>query len=81
MNEKRLKEIKARKLEIRKLLESDAKDLKLEELEKELKELDVEQVSIEKRLALLESFENNEETQTSTESQETRTIEKPLETS
>lgn len=52
MWEKRLKEIRDRKVEIRKLLEGDNKDIKLDELDKELRSLDTEQKDIEKRMVI-----------------------------
>ncbi len=58
MFEKRLKEIEARKLEIRQLLESDNKDLNLEELEKELRSLEAEKQELEKRKAIAEGIQS-----------------------
>jgi HK97 family phage major capsid protein len=52
MFEKRLNEIKARKTEIRGLLEGDSKDIKLDELEAEIRGLDEEQKNIERRMNL-----------------------------
>lgn len=46
---KRLHEIEARKAEIRTLLESETKDIKLDELDTELKALDAEKTEIERR--------------------------------
>lgn len=58
MWEKRLKEIRARKTEIRGLLEGDSKDIKLDELETELRNLDTEQADIEKRTAIARGINN-----------------------
>ncbi|MDP4174134.1 MAG: phage major capsid protein [Bacteroidota bacterium] len=52
MFEKRLQEIRTRKAEIRGLLEGDTKDVKLDELETELRNLDTEQKDIERRMAI-----------------------------
>lgn len=52
MLEKRLQEIRERKTEIRGLLESDNKEIKLEELETEIRSLDDEQKGLEKRMAV-----------------------------
>ena len=49
MNEKRLNEIKARKAEIRTLLEDTSKDVNLEEINSELDNLDKEQRTLEKK--------------------------------
>lgn len=49
MFEKRLKEIEARKLEIRQMLESDATDLNLDDLENELRNMENEAKEIERR--------------------------------
>ena len=53
MNETRLKEIEARKAEIRSLLEDTSKDVNLDEINKELDSLNKEQSSIEERACLL----------------------------
>jgi HK97 family phage major capsid protein len=50
MFEKRLKEIEARKLEIRKLLEQEDAQVNLDELEQELRNLEKEQKDIERRI-------------------------------
>lgn len=55
--EKRLQEIEARKLEIRKLLESDNKDINLDDLEKELRELEDEKKYLERRKAIAEGIQ------------------------
>lgn len=59
MLEKRLKEIRDRKVEIRTLLEGDSKDIKLDELETELRGLDQEQSDIEKRIAIAKGINDN----------------------
>ncbi len=60
MNEKRLKEIKARKAEIRATLESDSKDIDLNAINAELDTLNEEQKSLEKRAELAKSIEVGE---------------------
>ena len=68
MNVKRLNEIKARKAEIRSLLEDTEKDVNLEEINTELDNLNKEQKSLEKRAEIAKGLENetiepdNEET-------------------
>lgn len=57
MNEKRLKEIKARKAEIRSLLEDTEKDVNLEEINTELDNLNKEQKSLEERARIARSLE------------------------
>lgn len=57
MFEKRLQEIEARKLEIRKLLESDDKNVDLKTLEEELRTLETEKQDIEKRKTLADSIQ------------------------
>lgn len=57
MWEKRLKEIETRKLEIRKLLESDDKSIDLKALEEELRTLEAEKQELEKRKALAEGVQ------------------------
>lgn len=57
MFEKRLQEIETRKLEIRKLLESDSKDINLDELEKELRALEAEKQELERRKAIAEGIQ------------------------
>ena len=57
MLEKRLQEIETRKLEIRKLLESDSKDINLDELEKELRALEAEKQELERRKAIAEGIQ------------------------
>jgi HK97 family phage major capsid protein len=52
MFEKRLQEIRSRKAEIRGLLESDNKEINLDELDNELRTLDEEQAGLEKRAAI-----------------------------
>lgn len=52
MFEKRMKEIRDRQLEIRKLLEGDDQELNLEELEQELRDLEAEYKNLEKRQAM-----------------------------
>ena len=49
---RRLQEIDARRLEIRQLLEGDDQELDLEKLEQELRDLETERTSIEKRQAI-----------------------------
>lgn len=61
MNETRLKEIEARKAEIRSLLEDTSKDVNLEEINKELDSLNKEQSSIEERAKIARSLETGEE--------------------
>ena len=60
MNEKRLKEIQARKAEIRSLLEDTSKDVNIEEINTELDALNAEQKSLEKRAELAKSIEAGE---------------------
>lgn len=60
MFEKRMKEIEARKLEIRGLLESDSPDVNLDELEAELRNLDKEKADLEKRQALAAGIQSGE---------------------
>ena len=60
MNEKRLKEIKARKAEIKSLLEDTSKDVNLEEINSELDSLNEEQRSLEKRAELAKGLETGE---------------------
>lgn len=62
MNETRLKEIEARKAEIRSLLEDTSKDVNLDEINKELDSLNKEQSSIEERAKIARSLETGEET-------------------
>lgn len=62
MNEKRLNEIKARKAEIRTLLNDTTKDVNLEEINAELDNLNKEQKDIEDRAALARSLETGETT-------------------
>lgn len=57
MFEKRLQEIEARKLEIRQLLESDNKDINLDEFEKELRALEAEKQELERRKSIAESIQ------------------------
>lgn len=61
MNETRLKEIEARKAEIRSLLEDTSKDVNLDEINKELDSLNKEQSSIEERAKIARSLETGEE--------------------
>jgi len=56
MFEKRLAEIKARKAEIRSLLETDDKDVDLEKLDEELKSLNSETEKIEKRRGMADGI-------------------------
>jgi HK97 family phage major capsid protein len=70
MNTKRLKEIEARKLEIRTMLEGNEK-VNMEELETELRSLNDEKVAIEKRMAILDEIVVDEE--------KAEEIEKPVE--
>lgn len=67
--EKRLKEIEARKWEIRQLLESDDKNIDLEKLEEELRSLEEEKKELEKRKAIADGINVG--------TVQTRTIEKP----
>lgn len=60
MNEKRLKEIKARKAEIKSLLEDTSKDVNLEEINTELDSLNEEQRSLEKRAEIAKGLETGE---------------------
>lgn len=60
MNEKRLNEIKARKAEIRSLLEDTSKDVNVEEINTELDALNAEQKSLEKRAELAKSIETGD---------------------
>lgn len=60
MNEKRLNEIKARKAEIRTLLEDTSKDVNLEEINSELDNLDKEQRTLEKRAEIAQKLETGE---------------------
>lgn len=55
--EKRLQEIEARKLEIRKILESDDKNIDLDALEKELKELEAEKQELERRKSIAQGIQ------------------------
>ncbi len=55
--EKRLQEIEARKLEIRKILESDNANLDLDALEKELKELEAEKQELERRKSIAQGIQ------------------------
>lgn len=57
MIKKRLKEIEARKLEIRKLLEKDNEDLNLDELQEELRTLDEEKQKLEKRAQIAKDIQ------------------------
>ena len=57
MNETRLKEIEARKAEIRSLLEDTSKDVNLDEINKELDSLNKEQSSIEERAKIARSLD------------------------
>ena len=59
MDDKKLNEIKTRKEEIRKLLESDSKDLNLEELRSEIETLNKEEKEIEERKSIAEQINNN----------------------
>ena len=58
MNEKRLKEIKARKAEIRTLLEDPKKEVDLDAINTELDNLEKEQRNIEKRAEIAKGLEN-----------------------
>lgn len=60
MNEKRLKEIKDRKTEIRSLLEDTSKEVNMEEINKELDNLNKEQSEIEARSKVALQLRNNE---------------------
>lgn len=60
MNEKRLKEIRARKAEIKSLLEDTSKDVNLEEINTELDSLNEEQRSLEKRAEIAKGLETGE---------------------
>ena len=60
MNEKRLNEIKARKAEIRTLLEDTSKDVNLEEINSELDNLDKEQRTLEKRAEIAQKLETGQ---------------------
>lgn len=60
MNEKRLKEIKDRKVEIRSLLEDTSKEVNMEEINKELDDLNKEQASIEARNKVALQLRNSE---------------------
>ncbi len=60
MNEKRLNEIKARKAEIRSLLNDTEKDVNLEEINKELDSLNKEQNQLEERVKIARSLETGE---------------------
>ena len=62
MYEKRLKEIEARKAEIRTLLEDTEKDVDLTKINEELDSLNKEQASIEERAAIARSLETGAET-------------------
>lgn len=62
MYEKRLKEIEARKAEIRTLLEDTEKDVDLNKINEELDSLNKEQASIEERAAIARSLETGAET-------------------
>ncbi|NLD47495.1 MAG: hypothetical protein GX660_09900, partial [Clostridiaceae bacterium] len=56
----RINEIEQRKLEIKELLESDAKDLNLEELRSEIEALNAEKAQIEERKQIAEGIQANE---------------------
>lgn len=60
MNEKRLKEIKDRKTEIRSLLEDTSKEVNMEEINKELDNLNKEQSEIEARSKVALQLKNGE---------------------
>ena len=60
MNEKRLKEIKDRKVEIRSPLEDTSKEVNMEEINKELDDLNKEQASIEARNKVALQLRNSE---------------------
>lgn len=60
MNEKRLKEIKERKTEIRSLLEDTSKEVNMEEINKELDNLNKEQSEIEARSKVALQLRNGE---------------------
>lgn len=60
MNEKRLKEIKDRKVEIRSLLEDTSKEVNMEEINQELDNLNKEQSEIEARNKVALQLRNNE---------------------
>ena len=60
MNEKRLKEIKDRKTEIRSLLEDTSKEVNMEEINQELDNLNKEQSEIEARNKVALQLRNNE---------------------
>lgn len=58
MFEKRMKEIRARQLEIRQLLEGDGQELNLDELEKELRDLEAECKALEKRQIMVAGIQD-----------------------
>ena len=60
MNEKRLKEIKDRKTEIRSLLEDTSKEVNMEEINQELDNLNKEQSEIEARSKVALQLRNGE---------------------
>lgn len=60
MNEKRLKEIKARKAEIKSLLEDTSKEVNLEEINTELDTLNEEQRNLEKRAEIAKGLETGD---------------------
>lgn len=68
MNEKRLKEIEARKAEIKAALEDTSKDINLDEVNKELDSLNEEKRSLEKRAEIAKSLETGAETPDNEES-------------
>lgn len=60
MLEKRMKEIKERKKEIRSMLENDNGDLNLDEIEEELKKLEAEEEELEKRMSIAKGIQNGD---------------------
>lgn len=60
MDDKKLNEIRTRKEEIRSLLESDDKELNLEELRSEIETLNKEEKEIEERMSIANKINNNE---------------------
>ena len=58
MIEKRLKEIKDRKMEIRSMLEKDEADLNLKEIKDELKKLESEEKQLEERMSIAKSIQD-----------------------
>lgn len=60
MDDKKLNEIRTRKEEIRNLLESDDKELNLEELRSEIETLNKEEKEIEERMSIANKINNNE---------------------